>query len=129
MPQEPKRPVSELRPFELRNIVSDIQKLLWQDEFATDRQRSRGGSTSFWDANKKWPDWTLKAIADVLDEHGLKPIEPPTVQGFNTVDEFIEALPKTPPADLDAPDEPDPEDDYGDSEDPDDWIGGPDAAG
>jgi hypothetical protein len=43
MPQEPKRPVSELKPAELRTIVHEIQKLLWQDEFATDEQRSKRG--------------------------------------------------------------------------------------
>jgi hypothetical protein len=31
MPQEPKRPVSELKPAELRTIVGNIQKLLWLD--------------------------------------------------------------------------------------------------
>jgi hypothetical protein len=31
MPQEPKRPVSELKPAELRTNVGNIQKLLWLD--------------------------------------------------------------------------------------------------
>jgi hypothetical protein len=110
MPQEPKRPVSELKPAELRAIVGEIQKLLWQDEFATDEQRSNGGSTRFWNTDKEWPDWTTKAIADVLDDHGLKPIDPPVVTGTTHK--------------LDCEDEPIP-DDYSDSEDPDDWT--PDA--
>jgi hypothetical protein len=106
MPQEPKRPVSELKPAELRTIVGEIQELLWLDEYATDEQRSYGGSTSFWNADKQWECADmLRAIATVLDDHGLKPIDPPVVIGTTHK--------------LDYEDEPIP-DDYGDNEDPDD---------
>jgi hypothetical protein len=116
MPQHPKRPVSELKPAELRTIVGEIQKLLWLDEYATDEQRSNGGCTSFWNADKKWESSDIfSAVVTVLEDHGLKPIDPPTVIGFNSVDEFLEALPKAPPADEkvveydDVSDDPDPE--------------------
>ena len=115
------------RSVELRNIVGDIQKLLWQVETVDDQQRSNGGSSVFWDADKPGSLDTLDAIADVLEDHGLKPIDPPTVQGFDSIDEFIEALPKPPPNDFDAQwnaallNTP-VEDDYGDSEDPEDWT-------
>ena len=112
MPQQPKRPVSGLRPSELRSVVREIQRLLWQDEYATDEQRSNGGWTRFWTDQKPWSLDTLKAISDVLEEHGLKPIDPPTVQGFDSVDQFIEALPKDTPV----------PDDYGDGEEPEDWT-------
>jgi hypothetical protein len=115
MPQEPKRPASELKPAELRTIVGEIQKLLWLDEYATDEQRSNGGCTSFWNADKEWQCADiLSAIATVFDDHGLKPIDPPVVTGTTHK--------------LDYEDEPIPED-YSDSEDPDDWIGGDNAAG
>ena len=53
-------------------------------------------------------------------DHGLKPIGPPTVQGFESVDEFSRHIvEQLAPAEEHAPD-----DDYSDSEDPDDWIGG-----
>ncbi len=141
MPQEqhPKRNVSELRSFELRNIVGDIRKLLWQVEMVDDQQRSNGGSSVFWDADKPGSLDTLNVIAGVLEGYGLKPIDPPIVQGFSSVDEFIEALPKEPPsfeaqwnaALLNTPvrDEPDLESDdeidRSDSEDPDYWQGQP----
>ncbi len=129
MPQEqlPKHDVSELRSFELRNIVGDIQKLLWQVETVDDHQRSNGGSSVFWDAAKPGSLDTLDAIAGVLEDHGLKPIDPPSVQGFDSIDEFIDALPKTAPANFDAQwnaallNTP-VEDDYGDSDDPEDWT-------
>src|SRR6266404_3454396 len=94
MPQEPKRPVSELKPAELRTIVGEIQKLLWMGEYATDEQRSKGGVTRFWDAQKEGSLDTLDAIAGVLEDHGLRPIDPPSVIGFSSVDEFIDAQPK-----------------------------------
>jgi hypothetical protein len=106
MPQEPKRPVSELKPAELRTIVGEIQKLLWLDV-------EEGDGPEFWNANKGWVCADLLSfIATQLEDHGLKPIDPPTVIGFNSVDDFIEALPKYMPG----------EDDYGDSEDPEDWT-------
>jgi hypothetical protein len=112
MPQEPKRPVSELKPSELRTIVHEILKLLWVDEYATDEQRSNGGVTRFWNAEKALSIDTLAAIVTLLEEHGLTPIDPPTVQGFDSVDQFLEALPKDTPL----------PDDYGDSQDPEDWT-------
>jgi hypothetical protein len=129
MPQEqhPKRNVGELRSFELRNIVSDIQKLLWQVETVDDQQRSNGGSSVFWDADKPGSLDTLDAIAGLLEEYGLEPIDPPIVQGFDSIDEFIEALPKPPPKDFDAEWNAallntSVENDYGDTEDPEDWT-------
>ena len=53
MPQEPKRPVSELKPAELRTIVGNIQKLLWLDV-------EEGDGPEFWNADKEW------ACADLL---------------------------------------------------------------
>jgi hypothetical protein len=109
MPQEPKRPVSELKPAELRTIVGNIQKLLWLDV-------EEGDGPEFWNANKEWACADLFSfIATELEDHGLKPIDPPTVIGFKSIDEFIEALPKKPPADEqvveydDVSDDPDPE--------------------
>ena len=75
-------------------------------------------------------------VAGVLEVAGLKPIDPPTVIGFNSVDELIDALPKTLPAGFDAQwnaallntpvDEQVVEyDDVSDSEDPEYWT--PDA--
>ena len=112
MPQQPKRLIAELKAAELQSIVREIQELLWQDEYATDEQRSNGGSTKFWTDQKQWSLDTLEAISGVLEDAGLKPIDPPTVQGFDSVDQFIDALPKDTPL----------PDDYGDSEDPEDWT-------
>ncbi len=119
MPQHPKRPVSELKAAELRTIVGEIQELLWQVQLVDDEQRSQGGLSSFWDANKEGSLDTLAAIAGVLDEHGLRPIEPSAVIGFDSVDEFIKHV----ATQLPVAEEPDP-DDYGDRDDPTDWIGG-----
>ena len=47
MPQEPKRPVSRLRPAALRTIVGNIQKLLWLDN-------EEGDGPEFWNAEKEW---------------------------------------------------------------------------
>ena len=114
MPQEPKRPVSELKPAELRTIVGEVQKLLWQVELVDDEQRSKGGCSHFWDSDKEWDCADIvSAIVTVLEDHGLKPIDPPVVIGTTHR--------------LDYEDEPIP-DDYGDSEYPDDWIGGDDAS-
>ena len=102
MPQEPKRPVSELKPAELRTIVGNIQKLLWKDTDINDHE--------FWNADKKrWREPTefLANIADVLENFGLKPIDPPTVTGTTHK--------------LDYEDEPIAHE-YGDSEDPEDWT-------
>jgi hypothetical protein len=127
MPQEPKRPVSELKPAELRTIVGNIQKLLWLDN-------EEGDGPEFWNAEKEWECADLLSfIATELENAGLKPIDPPTVIGFDSVDEFLEALPKTPPADFDGQrkaallntpvDEQVLEyDDVSDSEDPEDWT-------
>jgi hypothetical protein len=78
MPQEPKpnRRMIEIKPVELRRVLREIQELLWLDPFATDKQRSNGGSTRFWNPEKDNSLGTLTAIADVLAEHGLKPENP-----------------------------------------------------
>ena len=83
MPQEPKRPVSELKPFELRNIVSSIQRLLWMDY--------RTNEAGEWNADKDWECADLLSyIATELENAGLKPIDPPTVTGFKSVSEFTQ---------------------------------------
>jgi len=116
--QQPKRPVSELKPAELRTIVGEIQKLLWQTEMADDRQRSRGGCSYFWDADKEWECADLLSdIATVLEDHGLKPVDPPTVTGFKSTDEFTQHIAEN----LSAPEQPTP-DYYGDDGDKDDEI-------
>ena len=94
----------------------------------------------FWDANKGWERADLlSAIATVLEHHGLKPLAAPTVQGFDSVDQFLEVLPKPPPTDFDAQwnaaplntpvvdmaDEPGDEIDRSENDDPEDWT--PDA--
>ena len=74
MPQAPRRLISELTSAELQSIVREIQELLWVDEYATDDQRSNGGSTRFWNADKEWdPDDLISAISTVLGERGLNP--------------------------------------------------------
>ena len=73
-PKAPKRLISELKPAELQGIVREIQELLWVDEYATDDQRSNGGSTRFRNADEQWgPDDPVSAIATVLGERGMKP--------------------------------------------------------
>jgi hypothetical protein len=101
MPQEPKRPVSELKPAELRTIVGAIQKLLWMDV-------EEGDGPEFWNADKEWEcAHLLSYIATELENAGLKPIDPPVVTGASHK--------------VDYEDEPMP-DDCGDSEDPEDWT-------
>jgi hypothetical protein len=79
--QHPKRSLSELKPRELRHIVSEIQKMLWQVEFADDEQRSSGrGVHHYWNADKEWDcPSLLSEITTVLEGYGLKPIDPPIV--------------------------------------------------
>jgi hypothetical protein len=48
--------------------------------------------SSFWDSGKEIDLDTLVAIADTLDEHGLRPVDPPKVIGFESVDEFIQHI-------------------------------------
>jgi hypothetical protein len=101
MPQEPKRPVSELRTAALRTIVGNIQKLLWLDN-------EEGDGPEFWNAEKEWECADLLSfVAAELENHGLKPIDPPTVIGTTHK--------------LDYDDEPIPED-YSDDPDPDHWT-------
>jgi hypothetical protein len=102
MPQEPKRPGSELKPAELRTIVGEIQTLLWKDTDINDHE--------FWNADKEcWREPTefLANIADVLENFGLKPIDPPVVTGTTHK--------------LDYEDEPIPED-YSYDPDPEHWT-------
>jgi hypothetical protein len=125
--QHPKRSLSELKPRELLQIVSEIQKTLWQVEFADDEQRSTGSGThKYWDAGKVWDcSAAIRDIGTVLEGYGLEPIDPPVVQGFDSIDQFIEALPRDTPSDA----QPFPEIDRSDSEHPDEWIGGDDGSG
>ncbi len=107
MPQHPKRDVSELTMEELRGVVRNIQELLWWDTDINDHE--------FWNANKAWSsrdEPLIVFVEGVLEAAGLMPIDPPTVQGFDRVDEFLEALPTDSPL----------PDDYGESEDPEDWT-------
>ena len=106
MPQEPKRPVSELKPAELRTIVGDIQKLLWLDEYATTSSAARAAHPLLECRQGVARSTSLEAIATVLEDHGLKPIDPPTVIGFDTVDKFSRR----------SEDDADPQSDYGDSD-------------
>src|ERR1022692_3803339 len=120
MPQQPKRPVSELKAAELRTIVGHIQRLLWLDV-------EEGDGPEFWNADKEWECADLLSfIATELEDHGLKPIDPPTVIGFNSVDEFIQYVAEHyVPADQRVV----PYDDVGDCEEPDGYEreGGDDA--
>ena len=101
MPQEPKRPVSELKAAELRTIVANIQRLLWLDV-------EEGDGPEYWNADKEWPCADLLSfIATELENAGLKPIDPPAVAATTHK--------------LDYADEPIP-DDYGGSEDPEGWT-------
>ena len=92
--------------------MSEIQKLLWLDQCPTDERRSNGGEPErFWNAAKTWSCVDLvPEIATVLDDHGLKPIDPPVVIGTTHK--------------LDYEDLPIPED-YVDNDDPDYWQGQP----
>jgi hypothetical protein len=126
--QQPKRYVRELSAKELRRIVRDIQETLWCEEYADDEQRSTGsGVHKYWDAEKPLDcicgrrSPALQEIATVLENYGLKPIDPPVVQAFDSIDEFIEALPNDTPPD----EQPFPEIDRSDSDDPDYWQGQP----
>jgi hypothetical protein len=99
MPElQPKRSVSELRPAELRNIVGNIQKLLWLDI-------EEGDGAEFWNAHKEWECADLLSyIATELEAHGLAPIDRPVVAGFKSVDELTRQmaenfLPPDPPDD------------------------------
>ena len=107
MPQHPKRDVSELTMEELRGVVRNIQELLWWDTDINDHE--------FWNADKAWSsrdEPPIVFVEGVLEVAGLKPIDLPTVQGFDCVEEFLEALPTDTPL----------PDDYGESEDPEDWT-------
>ena len=65
--------------------------------------------TKAWSSRDEPP---IVFVEGVLEVASLKPIDLPTVQGFDSIDEFIDALPKDTPV----------PDDYGDSEDPEDWT-------
>jgi hypothetical protein len=98
MPQEPKRPVSELKSAELRTIVGDIQKLLWLDV-------EEGDGPEFWNSNKEWECADLLSyIATELENAGLKPIDASTVTGIQPDDEFTRRMAEnfSPPDDDDA---------------------------
>jgi hypothetical protein len=114
MPQHPKRNLAELNEHELRAIVADVQEILWVDE-------PPGGGEEFWNNEKLLSLNMLLVISRMLEAYGLKPIDPPLVRGFDSIDEFIEALPKDAPPD----EQPFPEIDRSDNEDPDYWQGQP----
>jgi hypothetical protein len=113
--QQPRRPVSELKPAELRTIVETVQKILWMD---TDREAEP--DVTFWNNEKEWTQDTVECIAQALEDYGLTPIDPPTIIGLKSVDEFTQHIDQ-----MHSQEQPD---DSGDSEDPDDWIGGDDAS-
>ncbi len=81
--QQPIRAISELKPAELRTIVGDIQKLLWWDI---------NDGREFWSNQKQRSLDTLDHIAGVLQDHGLAPIDPPTVTGIKSDDEFTRRM-------------------------------------
>jgi hypothetical protein len=96
-PQQPKRDLNELTIEDLRAIVDNIQKLLWWQTL----NANTDSPSSFWDSGKEIDLDTLVAIADTLDDHGLRPIDPPKVIGFKSVGEFTEHIAKNlqPPGD------------------------------
>jgi hypothetical protein len=81
--QQPKRSVSELKPAELRIIVGDIQKLLWWD---------LTGAGESWCNQKHFSLDMLDHVARVLQDHGLAPIDRPTVIGFKCDAEFTRRM-------------------------------------
>jgi hypothetical protein len=83
--QKPKRELSELTNDELRTIVGGIQCLLWWETL----NASTGSPYTFWNADREHSYDTLDAIAGLLEDHGLKPIDQPTVLGFASVDDFL----------------------------------------
>ena len=87
-PQHPELNLNELPIEELRAIVNNIQKLLWWQTL----NANTDSPSSFWDSGKEIDLDTLFGIADTLDEHGLRPIDPPQVIGFNSVDEFVKHI-------------------------------------
>jgi hypothetical protein len=87
-PQIPERAVTELTLRELRDLVGGIQETLW-------KQTLNAGTDSpddFWSADKEWSWDTLDFIAAALEGHGLKPVNLPTVVGFESVDDFLNHL-------------------------------------
>jgi hypothetical protein len=68
--QQPKRPVSELKPAELQNLVEIVQKILWMD---VDREAEP--EVTFWNSEKEWTQDTVECIAQALEEYGLRPID------------------------------------------------------
>jgi hypothetical protein len=58
------RAIGTLTDAECRDIVSQIQVILWFD-FARDE----------WDGEKEWSMDTLEYVSGVLSDHGLRPAE------------------------------------------------------
>jgi hypothetical protein len=112
--QQPKRPVSELKPADLQQLVETVQKILWMD---TDREAEP--VVTFWNNEKEWTQDTVECIAQALQDYGLTPIDPPYVIGFKSVDEFaqhIEGQAESPEVHTNPH--------CADAEEGDDWIGG-----
>jgi hypothetical protein len=58
------RTPDQLQPEELRDIVSQIQVLLWLNY---------GPTGDFWDGDKEWDTETLEYVSRVLEDYGLRP--------------------------------------------------------
>jgi hypothetical protein len=86
--QNPKRSLGELTIDELRTIVGSIKRLLWWEML----NASTGSPYSFWNSDKEHSYDTLDTIAGLLEDHGLKPIDPPTFVGFKSVDDFLRRI-------------------------------------
>ena len=55
---------NELSREELAEVVAGIQAILFLDI---------GPEGDFWNGDKEWGTETLEAVADTLEEHGLRP--------------------------------------------------------
>ena len=103
--QHPKRPVSELKPDELRTIVGESQKLLWLDtvrrHITPGRPPSMRTSGTATRNSRTTPSITSRGTR----RPRTPPHRPPTVTGFKSVDEFTRhiaehfPLPEPPTAD------------------------------
>jgi hypothetical protein len=96
----PKRPVTELTLGELRDLVGGIQEILWKQTL----NANTDSPDHFWSADKEWSWDTLDYIAAALEDHGLKPVNLPTVVGFESVDDLLShlaegSMPGDPPVD------------------------------
>ena len=58
------RAIADLTDAECRNIIDQIQQILWLD-FVTNE----------WNLDKEWGMETLEYISGVLEDHGLRPTD------------------------------------------------------